>query len=246
MNPPVTTQFANPDPNAAPLNITELVQLLNMLVSSEIEGSYVPYVMGSSTPGVNDRDKAWIKLDAAGRPLGTFVFYNGFWRRLYNGMLGEIRMFSGNPNDTNEWDTNGKGKIGMTYDGWQICNGKNGSPNLTDKFIVGAHMDNSSGHVGYSGGWQTFVDGKTDLKTGGVKEITLNANNTYRPARQAVTADKWSADGNAHSNSGQLYGLGPNDNVTLLAADAGNTTPDPISNLPPFIALGFIIFQGYA
>jgi hypothetical protein len=162
-------------------------------------------------------------------------------------MIGEIRLYSGNPGDTATWDTNGKGVIGGSYDGWQLCNGKNGSPNLTDRFIVAAHLDDSNGHTKYSGGWQTFVDGTTDRKSGGVTngKITLNANNTYRPARDEVTADRWTADGNVRSTSGVLYGVGNQSPITLLPKDKGNLDPDDISVLPPFYALAYIIFQGY-
>lgn len=69
MNPAVLTTFANPDPEAAPLNITQLVALLNTLVMSEIQGSYIPYVIQHETPNVDDRDKAWIYTDTQGRPV---------------------------------------------------------------------------------------------------------------------------------------------------------------------------------
>jgi hypothetical protein len=152
VNPPVLTQFANPDPNAAPLNITQLVQLLNVLVGSEIQGSYIPYVLQNGTPGMDDTDKAWIELDTAGRPKAVKVYYNGTWRRVYNGMLGEIRGYHGDPSTV--FDDNGLGKVGLEYDGWHLCNGKDGTPDLSDKFVIAGHMNNSNGHTGYNNGWQ--------------------------------------------------------------------------------------------
>src|SRR6516225_3262089 len=127
MNPVVLTQLAHADPNADPLNINELIDLLNTLVSSQITGSYIPYVISNTTPGIDDQDKAWIELDSAGRRKSTKIFFSGNWRRVYNGMLGEIRGFSGDPTDLTKWDANGHGAVGGDYDGWQICNGLNGA-----------------------------------------------------------------------------------------------------------------------
>ena len=38
------------------------------------------------------------------------------------------------------FDNNGLGKTGTSMDGWAICNGKNATPNLTSRFIVGARF----------------------------------------------------------------------------------------------------------
>lgn len=247
MNPPVITQFASPDPNASPLTVTQLVALLNTLVASEITGSYIPYVISNSTPSVDDQDKAWIYLDSGGRPIEQRIFYNGSWRRIYNGMLGEVRGYNGDPSV--DFDVNGLGNVGGNYDGWHLCNGQDGTPNFTDRFIVAGHLDDSAGHVGYSGGWQTFVDGTSDLKTGGAPNIQLDASNTYRPARSAVTAQRFTASGNAPDPGGDLLATGGGGTRYTLSggdADTGNPTPPPITTLPPFIALGWIIFVGYA
>src|SRR5678815_1302584 len=148
-NPEVVTQFGNPDPDAAPLNITQLVALLNTLITSQIQGSYIPYVIQHGEPGVNDRDKAWIYVDTQGRPVETRIWWeNGSaWRRVYNGMIGEVRMYNGNPGT--DFDSDGLGNIGGNYDGWHLCNGKDGTPDLSDNFPIAAHMNNADGHTGY-------------------------------------------------------------------------------------------------
>lgn len=224
------------------------MQLLNTLVSSAIQGTYIPYVISHDTPGADDHDKAWIQLDANGRPLAIKIFYSGNWRRVYNGMLGEIRGYSGDPSV--DFDTDGRGLVGMTYDGWHLCNGQDGTPDLSDNFLIGGHMNNSSGHVGYSSGWQTFVDGTTDQKTGGNPSVTLDNDHTYQSAIPAVPAQLYTADGNAPSpHTGDLWGkIGGSPSTdwdTLVPAIPGNTTPTPINILNPFIAVGWIIFVGY-
>lgn len=259
MNPPVQTTFGNPDPNAAPVNITQLVTLLNTLVFSAIQGSYIPYVLSNTTPGSGDQDKAWIQLDTVGRPIALKTFYNGMWRRVYNGMLGEIRMYNGNPN--NDFDSTGLGKIGGQYDGWALCNSQNGTPNMTDLFVVGAHMDNSAGHTGYgANGWQTFVDGVSDLQNGGVNKHTIAAADLppldgvnglsqlmlngfeakeTSPTHTAVSAlvDVHYSDLLPHSVAIANYGSNPNGSPAVPQT--------AVPTLPPFLAVAFIIFVGY-
>lgn len=246
MNPGITTQFGNPDPNASPLNITQLVQLLNALVSSQMQGSYVPYVLQQATPNVEDQDKAWIVLDSSGRPIAIKIYYSGNWRRVYNGMIGEVRMYNGDP--TVDFDGNGLGLVGGTYDGWHLCNGQDGTPDLSDNFLVAGHMNNSGGNNGYDSGWQSTVLASGIAKTGGANTITLDAATTYTPARDAITARRFHADGNAPDATGDLLGLGDTATQQQLvggAAYAGNTSPTAISIVPPFIAIGYIIFIGY-
>jgi hypothetical protein len=243
-NPPVKTDFALPSPNANPLTTIQLVQLLRTLVFSEIEGDYLPYVIGHSTPSVDDRNKVWIELDTAGRPISQKIWVassGGAWRRIYNGMLGEVRMYSGDP--TIDFDTDGRGFIGKTYDGWQLCNGKNGAIDLSDQFVIGGHMNKADGHEMYDNGWGTWVQDDMFEKTGGRKDHAMNADNTYSPQ---LSVGRWTADNNHRQNDGPLFGLvsGHQDFETYELLP-GNNNPDHISNIPPFMALGFIQFVGY-
>lgn len=249
MNPALLTQFASPDPNAAPLSLTQLVALLNTLVSTEFSetDTYMPYVIRNQEPGADQRDLAWIQLDTQGRPIALKTFYNGHWRRIYNGMLGEIRGYNGNP--TNDFDTNGLGKIGLTYDGWHLCNGKDGTPDLSDRFLIAAHMNNAS-VSGYQGGeWVTTEVKTAGEHTGGFREITLNESNTYRPDIPAVRERLWSATGNApQPHTGDLWGVKSgtdSENDNIAPAIPGNTTPEAINIINPYIALAYIIFVGY-
>lgn len=241
MSLPVDIQIANPDPDAAPTTFVELIELLRTLITAEVTGDYQPYVQGSSTPSVDDQDKVWHKTDGAGRPLGTFKYYDGEWRRQYTGRPDMILMYKGDPS-VDFAGTGGLGTVGGEWDGWALCNGNNGTPDLSDKFIVGSHMsDLASGYVG--GAHKTNVSGST-TQTGGVAEVTLDNDNTYRPARSALQVRKWEADGNTPDSGAGLYGSGTPD-VTLLDADAGNETPDAIATLPPYYSLAFVAFVGY-
>lgn len=238
----VEIEFANPDPEDCPLTFIELVVLLNELVSGNVVATITPYIRQAATPGVDQQDLVWHKIDVDGRPLGTYHFYGGAWRKQYSGKIGEIVFYSGDPG-VDFTEAGGKGTVGGDWDGWQICNGNNGSPNLTDKFIVGAKMDDLG--VGYptpNGPWKTNVTGET-AQTGGANEVTLTEATTYRPALDAIKMSNWQADGNSQNSGGGLWGLGSAH--TLLPADDGNLTPDPIDTLPPFYALAYVVFQGY-
>jgi hypothetical protein len=238
----INTGFDSPDPLDCPLTFAALVALLNELVHSEFEGDFIPYVTGAATPAVDDQNKVWHKVDSNGRPLGTYVFYSGTWRKQYSGLIGEVVMYSGDP-AVDFAGTNGAGTVSGEWDGWALCNGNNGTPNLSDKFVVGAKMDDLG--VGYptGGPWKSTVSGEAQQAEDGVHEITLTQDNTFRPAVPALTVGRWDADGNAPNVGGGLYGLGSN--TTIVPSDAGNPDPDAIPTLPNYYSLAFAQFRGY-
>lgn len=246
MSTGVTTTFNTPAPEDCPTTFTELIAFLNLYVASQIDTDIIAYVTGAATPDVEDQDKVWHKVDANGRPLGTFVFYSGAWRKQYTSSIGTVVMYSGDPG-TDFSGSGGAGTVGGEWDGWQLCNGQNGSSNLSDKFIVAAKMDDLA--VGYpegNGPWKTSVSGETTQSGAGVHEIQLNSSNTYRPATPAVTLGHWAADGNTPNIAGGLIGIAGASDFDLIGADAGNPTPPVIPTLPPWFALAYAVFQGYA
>lgn len=244
MSLPVIFQFATPDPDVCPTTFTEQVAALNELAEGEITTDLKTYVYGSDTPAVEDQDKVWERTDANGRPIGRYVYYDGNWRREYPVGIGTIVMYNGDPGEDFPED-GGRGEVGGMFDGWQLCNGENGAPDLSDKFIVGAKMSDLA--VGYpegSGPWKSAVSGE-GLQTGGINEITLNADNTFVPARSGITVGLETTDGVAPSPTGDLYG--PNTTYpTTIGAGEDEVVPDAIPVLPPYYALAFIVFKGYA
>jgi hypothetical protein len=270
--PDVLTQFAMPDPNAAPLTLIQLFQLANTLVSSEIQGPYLSYILQVNEPGSSDQDKVWVQLDSQRRPVAIKTYYNGHWRRVYNGMLGEIRGYTGNPNTDFDLtgDNPGLGKIEGNYDGWRLCNGKGGTPDLSDKFIIGAHMNNLNAHPGCDHGWQTFVDGKSDLKTGGVisqliemKHLPPLDNSGPDPLTGAPAANgtglyihgKEAKESDAHGEVRPLVDIHyanalPHDAFLIKYGSDPHGNPavpqEKFPVIPPFYALAWITFVGYA
>lgn len=243
MPEPVTVQFAAPPPDFCPATFEQNVSVLNTLVTASIPGTFTPYVVQDAVPTVGQQGYIWFKT-VGGKPVGIYKYYSGLWRKVYTGSIGDVKMFSGDP--ASHFDATGKGIAGGEQDGWYLMNGLNGTPNLSDKFVVAAHMDGSGAVVGYSGGWRTTVDGST-LATGGNAEVTLDNDTTYRPARSAVNVHEWTATGNAGNVGGPLFGeaAGATSTQELLAADAGKPTPDPFSIIPPYLALAYVQFKGY-
>jgi len=265
MNPTVLTSIGQADPNAAPITVNDLINLLNQLISSEIQGSYIPYVIQHDTPGVDDRDKAWIELDTAGRPIALKVWYagnSGAWRRVYNGMIGEIRGYSGDPSIDFDKNSDGiytVGKVGQQYDGWYLCNGLLGTPNLSDRFLIGAAMDNV-GKDGYSGGWQTAITGPDGTiqgyKTGGLFIETLKQDNLPLLTNALAGDDpglwiygKGWKDDTAHPSEVPIvdtnYANLHTHNINLTPDAYGKDPPIPVWTTPPFYSLAWIQFRGY-
>ncbi len=129
-------------------------------------------------------------------------------------------------------------------DGWALCDGTNGTPNLSDKFIVGAGS--------------TFTKGNHT----GVTKVTLQPEN-LPPHRHVFIGD-------ANIANNQTLGVLPLDDKTYnLSADgtgvarkyltdsriynrdlggvptvATALTPNSFDTLPPYYALAFIMFKG--
>jgi|GEM_PF-1998843 len=106
-------------------------------INSPADGLLV-FVTSSIEHGVKSRGfyfydeiirKAWVKIEAQAEkayqsePVGTIVGFSGKLSQFFN--------------------ADGSGKTGTDYDGWRVCNGMGGTPDLSTRFLVGA---SSSGH----------------------------------------------------------------------------------------------------
>jgi hypothetical protein len=248
-SPAIDVHLGAPDPSWHPSNMVDLFARIDERLTGAFasDTGYIPYVISSTTPSVDDQDKVWIKLDGGGRPIGTFLFYAGNWRRTFTGLASEVKVFSGDP--TVYFDGTGKGILGNDWDGWALCNGQNGTTDLSDKFIIAGHMNNTGGVTGYVGGWRTNVAGAPQ-NTGGVDHVELGPNYIYRAPTDAVVVGKWKADSNARTSdgSGQLFGevgTSADDSFQLIPQDPGNTNPFPFSIINPFYAYALAAFIGY-
>jgi hypothetical protein len=197
--------------------------------------------VGSSPPSSSLTNKVWYKTDAAGRPVGVFMFYNGNWRKVYTGVgIGHIIMcafYQG------LFDGTGRGIIGGDWDGWAVCNGQNGTPNLEGYFPVGGA--NGDG-FGFPGTWVTDADGIAWRPSGGQRtRISLTmANLPVMVAHSHILSAQF-------GNIGPAFGVSTNDpssqDYQLPVTDANGVHPSnaalPFQHL--YIALGFLMFLGY-
>ncbi len=59
--------------------------------------NFTTVIVSTTAPGPDDRDKVWIRVDGAGRILGTFLFSNGQWQTIFPSSPivnpGEIREY---------------------------------------------------------------------------------------------------------------------------------------------------------
>jgi hypothetical protein len=230
------TPNPQPEPACYPSDINGLLALLT--TGGGISGT-IPdnagggIYVGSSPPSSSLTNKVWYKTDAAGRPLGVFMFYNGNWRKVYTGVTyGEIRMFwvySG------VWDGTGRGVIGGDADGWALCNGQNGTPNFTDYWPVCG--------IPSGGGYVTDTDGQGYVQNGGQRgPFTLSQ--YYLPSLFSLEMLT-----QVQAGSGPMCATN-NDTGALWmppVVDGSETTGQghPLPK-PLYVALGFAMFVGYA
>jgi hypothetical protein len=138
------------------------------------------------------------------------------------------------------------GTIATIPTGWVLCNGSNGTPDLRNKFVIGAHTDSAG--VAYS-----TVTG-SNTQTGGTKDAivvshTHTATSTVTDPGHLHTFTNYSNAGGASDtpiigSSNTLTTVSTNSAVTGISvattnASTGSSGTD--QNLPPYYALAFIM-----
>lgn len=121
------------------------------------------------------------------------------------------------------------GKIPEIPTGWALCNGKNGTPNLSGRFIVGYNPSDSD----YSA-----ID-----KTGGLKEVTLEAWQCALPEHThnySIAYKTGTNDGNTflsmtRSSSGDYL------RSKIVSTTSASTTAKAHENRPPYYVLAYIM-----
>ena len=140
------------------------------------------------------------------------------------------------------------GSIAAIPTGWALCNGSNGTPDLRNRFVIGAHSDSAG--VAYS-----TVTG-SNTQTGGSKDaIAVSHTHTATSsvsdpghnhtsftngapngvgAGAALTSSSW---GNTPGHAVQSNTTGISVSTTVASAGSSGTN----ANLPPYYALAFIM-----
>jgi hypothetical protein len=141
------------------------------------------------------------------------------------------------------------GTIASIPSGWVLCNGSNSTPDLRNKFIIGAHSDSTG--IAYS----TITGSNT--QSGGSKDaITVSHTHTATsvvtdPGHNHTVAKYYAGSG---GNFAYLNGFqaatpvstsdptGTNTtSITVATTNASTGSSGTNANLPPYYALAFIM-----
>lgn len=138
------------------------------------------------------------------------------------------------------------GTIGTIPSGWYLCNGSNGTPDLRDKFIIGASAD--------SGGAAKTNITAAYTQTGGSKDaIVVSHTHTATvtdPGHSHVSSAIYqnTGTGNQTTNNNATYNVAAITDVGTSTSTTGisisNSTTGSSgtnANLPPYYALAFIM-----
>jgi len=137
------------------------------------------------------------------------------------------------------------GSIATIPSGWLLCNGANGTPDLRNRFIVGAHSDNA-------GVANTTITGSS-TQTGGSKDAIVvshthtatstDSGHTHSvPDGSLVTNtinDRYSDTSGGRNSSGTQTTASGNANITTTISTTGSSGTD--ANLVPYYALAYIM-----
>lgn len=215
-----------------PGNAQALVNLVAGNVTATFQNSqFALWNFGSNTPDPSLQDRPWERTTADGKPLGTYVFYNGKWIK-QGPPVGTVCMYYGAGEGGPSFDATGKGIVGTDGEGWLLLNGQNGTLAMNQYFPIGGY---------YSGGqWvSSFNNTGTPSRTGGSPTVTLLPTNI--PALEAQVPRGSSDPGSA---AGFQYGASSSTGATVSATvTSGAATPFLLA--PPYVAFGFMIFSPY-
>jgi hypothetical protein len=135
------------------------------------------------------------------------------------------------------------GTIATIPTGWVLCNGSNSTPDLRNRFVIGAHTDSAG--VAYS-----TVTG-SNTQTGGTKDAGVVSHThtaTVSDPGHAHTLTNLTTFSDTVSGGGITIQTRTNTNNTTATATTGITVANSTEgssgtnqNLPPYYALAFIM-----
>jgi microcystin-dependent protein len=219
----------------SPANLNNAVRSLMALLKDQQTGSSGdPFTVAGT-------------LVASGQALasGTLNVTGAFQLDGTAGASGQVLLSAGGSN-TPTWGSvfpSGgiimwSGTIATIPSGWYLCNGSNSTPDLRNRFIIGAFSDTTG--VAY-----TTVTG-ANTQTGGTKDaIVVSHTHTITDPGHLHTYDKSSANtagGSSSTDSMRTVTSATNTSTAttgITIATTGSSGTD--QNLPPYYALAFIM-----
>lgn len=132
------------------------------------------------------------------------------------------------------------GTIATIPTGWLLCNGSSGTPDLRDKFVIGANADSG-------GAAKTNITG-TPTQTGGTKDAIVVSHTHTATVTDAghnhtvgisTISDSGTGSPPRMTNSGSTTTSTATTGITVANSTEGSSGTD--QNLPPYYALAFIM-----
>lgn len=141
-----------------------------------------------------------------------------FWQKVKSAMeerLAAMPSDSGVPAGTIViWS----GETGAIPDGWALCNGENGTPDLQGRFVLGGSDSHALG------------------STGGSEEVTLTAEQMPKHVHKILVTE------NDYTGSGvSVLSCGKTTNAYTLTNSANEGKDKPHPNMPPYYVLCYIM-----
>lgn len=175
-------------------------------------GAIVGVYPSQTAPGIGDRDKLWIKLDASDRALGAYMYAGGLWVWKHPCPAGgfERRLFVGSTADLATYDGGTNTAVSdVTGPMWEV------DTNFAARFPVGVGTTANGTVINVT-------------NTGGEDEHTLTVDEM--PAHTHTASSVWLNTWPAGTNE-----LGGGVDATAGAVTNANTGgDDPHNNLPPY------------
>jgi hypothetical protein len=218
----------------SPANVNNAIRSLMSLLKNQQDGSSGdPFTVASTlvSSGTLDVTGAF-KLDGTAGASGQVLLSAGTGTPTWGSGFpsGGIIMWSGT--------------IATIPSGWLLCNGSSGTPDLRNRFVIGAFSDDS-------GTAKTTVTG-SPTQTGGTKDAivvshTHTATSTvtdpgHNHTYNGTTAPPFQAGGNAVFSP--AYGASTSTattGVTVATTNASAGSSGTDQNLPPYYALAYIM-----
>jgi len=137
------------------------------------------------------------------------------------------------------------GTIATIPSGWVLCDGTSSTPDLRNKFVIGAHSDSG-------GAAKTTVTGSSTLSGGSKDAIVVSHTHTATSSSENEHSHTYDKAGGAAKAGGDVFdpsALTGNSstststvaahNHTITVSSAGSSGTD--ANLPPYYALAYIM-----
>lgn len=261
---PISTVVkAAPASYVPPEDMQELLEAVPQFVNLAMNDTGANITMNANGAGA-DLNGIWVwRLDQYRLPSRIMTGYRNNWWQCYTGKPTEIRMFMGYP--AGYFDGGGRGIEGSGWEGWALSDGRNGTINLQNFFVIPGYRNDGTS-------WVAKVFSKDVMY--GIPSEAVQASAGVTPV-SAGLIDLVDVNASEHAFQIQLNNLrfvglwvnvtnffkktkdGTGENWTVVAPGTGSSywlySMDqwqimwqlPISRLPPYVALGFVQFVGY-